>query len=169
MHELNKQVCLVAAMGRNRAIGMDGKMPWHLPAELRHFKETTLGKPIVMGRKTWESIGRPLPGRQNIVVSRSMKVAPPGVEVVASLQQALQAAQGDEVMIIGGGELYLEALPLATRMVLTMVDFAPQADTFFPAWETGGWQESSRQAKPADTQNPYACEVIELRRIIPAT
>jgi len=165
----NKEVCLVAAMGRNRAIGVGGKMPWHLPGELRHFRETTMGRPIVMGRKTWESIGRPLPGRQNILVSRSMKLAPSGVELVASLQQALLVAQGNEVMIIGGGELYLQALPLASRMVLTMVDYAPEADTFFPAWESVGWQEISRQTKPADAQNPYACEVIELRRITPAT
>lgn len=164
----DKQICLVAAMGRNRAIGVDGKMPWHLPGELKHFKQTTMGKPILMGRKTWESIGRPLPGRQNIVISRSLASAPAGVDLAASLQQALNTAEGDEVMIIGGGELYRQALPIADRMVLTLVDCEPQADTFFPEWNEHDWQEVSRQSKAADAQNPYACEIIELRRIAAA-
>lgn len=160
-----KQVTLVAAMGRNRAIGLDGKMPWHLPGELQHFKAVTMGKPIVMGRKTWESIGRPLPGRQNIVVSRNQDYPVNGFERCDSLQQALAMAEGEEVMVIGGGELYRQALPLANRMVLTLVDYEPAADTFFPAWQAAEWQEVSRQSKPADQRNAYACEVIELRRI----
>jgi dihydrofolate reductase len=159
-----KQICLVAAMGRNRAIGLDGKMPWHLPGELQHFKATTMGKPIVMGRKTWESIGRPLPGRQNIVISRNSDYPQAGIDLCASLQHALALADGAEVMVIGGGELYKQALPLATRMVLTLVDCEPEADTFFPCWDPAQWTELSRVSKAADDKNPYACEIVELRR-----
>ncbi len=160
-----KQICLVAAMGHNRAIGLDGKMPWHLPGELQHFKATTMGKPIVMGRKTWQSIGRPLPGRQNIVISRNRDYAQPGVVLCNSLQQAVEIADGAEIMVIGGGELYQQALPLAMRMILTLVDCEPQADTFFPAWNAAQWQEFSRVHKAADENNPLACDIIELRRI----
>jgi dihydrofolate reductase len=153
-------------MGRNRAIGLDGRMPWHLPGELQHFKSVTMGKPIVMGRKTWESIGRPLPGRQNIVISRNQDYLAEGAECCTSLQGALEIALGEEVMVIGGGELYRQALPLADRMILTLVDCAPEADTFFPPWEAADWQEISRRDKPVDERNAYACEVLELRRIV---
>jgi dihydrofolate reductase len=101
-----KTITLIAAMARNRAIGFDGGMPWHLPAELKHFKASTMGKPIVMGRKTWESIGRALPGRQNIVVTRKRAYQAEGCTVVPSFDQAMKAAVGEEVMIIGGGQLY---------------------------------------------------------------
>lgn len=164
MRETAKQICLVAAMGRNRAIGLNGKMPWHLPGELQHFKATTMGNPIVMGRKTWESIGRPLPGRQNIVISRNPNYSQHGIDLCASLQQAIEVANGTEIMLIGGGELYRQALPLAARMVLTLVDCEPKADTFFPAWDAAQWQELSRVHKAADEKNPYACEIVELRR-----
>ncbi|MDZ4729077.1 MAG: dihydrofolate reductase [Xanthomonadales bacterium] len=165
MPETAKQICLVAAMGRNRAIGLNGKMPWHLPGELQHFKATTMGKPIVMGRKTWESIGRPLSGRQNIVISRNSDYPQDGFDLCASLQQAVETANGTEIMVIGGGELYKQALPLAQRMVLSLVDCAPAADTFFPAWDAAQWQELSRVHKAADEQNPYACEIVQLQRI----
>jgi dihydrofolate reductase len=161
-----KQICLIAAMGRNRVIGVNGKMPWHLPGELKHFKSTTMGKPMLMGRKTWESIGRPLPGRQNIVISRNPALAiVGGVELAGTLQQALQMAHGAEAMVIGGGELYRQALPLASRMVLTLVDCMPAGDTFFPDWNSAHWQEISRFSKAADELNPYGCEILELRRI----
>ncbi len=164
MADSRQRITLVAAMARNRAIGLDGRMPWHLPGELQHFKSVTMGKPIVMGRKTWESIGRPLPGRQNIVISRNQNYFAEGAECCTSLQRALEIADGDEVMVIGGGELYRQALPLADRMILTVVDCEPAADTFFPQWTTAEWQEVSRQAKPADEHNAHACEVLELRR-----
>lgn len=167
MPDSGKQITLVAAMGRNRAIGMNGEMPWHLPGELQHFKTVTMGKPIVMGRKTWEAIGRPLPGRQNIVITRNQEYPESGFDRCASLQQAITIARGDEVMIIGGGQLYQQALPLATRMILTLVDYEPAADTFFPCWEADQWQEISRELKPADERNAYACEIVELRRIAP--
>jgi dihydrofolate reductase len=160
-----KTLTIVAAMARNRGIGIDGKMPWHLPNELRHFKATTLGRPIVMGRKTWESIGRPLPGRQNIVISRNREYAGEGFELCQSLDHALEISSGNEVMVIGGGELYKQALPMASRMVLTLVDCEPDADTFFPAWTAAEWQELSRRSVPADEANPIACEILELQRL----
>ena len=159
-----KRITLVAAMAHNRAIGLEGSMPWHLPRELRHFKETTLGKPIVMGRKTWESIGRVLPGRQNIVVSRNPDYRAAGCDVVKSLQGAVEAAHGDEVMIIGGGQLYAEALPHADSMVLTLVDCEPEADTWFPEWDSQDWKELSSRNEQADEGNLYAYRVLDLRR-----
>lgn len=161
---LNKTLTLVAAMGRNGGIGVDGGMPWHLPAELQHFKRTTLGKPVVMGRRTWESIGRPLPGRQNLVVTRNEAYRAEGVQVVSSLVEAIEAAEGTEVMVIGGGELYRQALPLASRMVLTTVDRAPECDTWFPEWDPVEWTLVSAEQVPADERNEIAFEVVEWMR-----
>jgi len=121
-----------------------------------------------MGRKTWESIGRPLPGRQNIVISRNRDYAGEGFDLCQSLEQALELSSGPEVMVIGGGELYRQALPMASRMVLTLVDCEPEADTFFPAWETSDWQEISRRSVVADEANPIACQILELQRLQPA-
>jgi dihydrofolate reductase len=164
-----KTISIVAAMARNRAIGIGGAMPWHLPRELRHFKETTLGKPIVMGRKTWESIGRALPGRQNLVVSRNPEFQAEGCETASSLEEAVRQAKGDEVMVIGGGQLYEQALPMADRMVLTLVDCEPGADTWFPEWPESEWEEVSSREEAANDKNPYSYRVIELiRRCGPA-
>lgn len=159
-----KRITLIAALGRNRAIGRDGELPWHLPRELKHFKETTMGKPIIMGRRTWESIGRPLPGRQNIVVTRNPSFHAAGCEAAASLAAAVDLAQGEEVMLIGGGELYREALDYADRMILTVVDCEPEADTWFPRWREADWQETELRTEPADTNSPLAYRVIELAR-----
>lgn len=161
---MQKTLTLVAAMGRNREIGLDGKMPWHLPAELQHFKRTTMGKAILMGRKTWQAIGRPLPGRQNIVLTRDPEFAADGADVVTSLQSALQVATSDEVMVIGGGQLYSLALPLARRMVLTLIDLAPRADTWFPAWAADRWLQTSVREFPADERNEHGYRIIELQR-----
>jgi len=152
-------------MARNRAIGLAGAMPWRLPGELRHFKETTMGKPIVMGRKTWESIGRALPGRQNIVVTRSREYCAEGCLVVQSLPLAIERAEGDEIMVIGGGQLYGQALPVADRMVLTLVDCAPAADTWFPEWNANEWSEISRRSQVIDENNELAYVVVELIRL----
>ena len=160
----DKKITLVAAMARNRAIGLNGAMPWHLPRELRHFKETTMGRPIVMGRKTWESIGRVLPGRQNIVVTRNPEFRAEGCDVVRSLADAVATASGDEVMIIGGGELYAAALPHADRLVLTLVDCEPEADTWFPEWDDGTWLETSSRDEAPDEQNPHAYRVLVLSK-----
>lgn len=159
-----KRITLVAAVARNRAIGSDGELPWHLPRELRHFKETTMGKPIVMGRRTWQSIGRALPGRQNIVVTRNPSFAAEGCDVAASLQRAVELARGEEVMIIGGGELYAAALPCADRMILTQVDCEPEADAFFPAWDEDEWDAKLLREERADERNPLDYRVIELTR-----
>jgi dihydrofolate reductase len=159
-----KSITLIAAMARNRGIGLDGAMPWHLPGELRHFKAATMGRPIVMGRKTWESIGRALPGRQNIVVTRNPAFRAEGAQGASSLDGAIAIADGFEVMIIGGGELYAQALPYADRMVLTLVDCEPRADTWFPAWDRAEWRLSNRRQEPADEHNPHAYEVVELFR-----
>lgn len=150
-------------MARNRAIGIGGGLPWHLPGELQHFKRTTMGKPIVMGRKTWQSIGRALPGRQNIVVTRNASLQAPGCLVADSLVQAIELAEGFEVMVIGGGELYRQALPLASRLVLTQVDCAPEADTWFPDWDPAGWVLVSSERVVAHAGAP-AYEICEWLR-----
>jgi len=163
--DVDKQVTLIAALGKNRAIGLGGRMPWHLPAELQHFKRTTMGKALVMGRKTWQAIGRPLPGRQNIVVSRNPGFTAHSIEVADSLVKALQIANSQEVMVIGGGQLYELAMPLAGRMVLTLVDIEPEADTWFPEWEKTEWEKTGEQRYDADEQNPLAYCIIELKRV----
>lgn len=160
--ESGKTITLIAAMANNRGIGLNGRMPWHLPGELKHFRHSTMGKAVVMGRKTWESIGKALPGRQNIVVSRDPDFQAKGCEVCASLEQAIATARGNEVMVIGGGDLYRLALPLASRMILTLVDCSPEADTWFPRWDRREWTLVSRRSVNADADNRYAYEVLEL-------
>lgn len=160
----NKTLTLVAAMARNGGIGWQGGMPWHLPAELRHFKKTTLGKPVVMGRKTFESIGRALPGRQNIVVSRNAQLHAEGCDVATSLVEAIELAEGLELMVIGGGELYRQAMPLASRLVLTTIDIEPECDTWFPAWDATDWLLVSSEQVPAGPDNAHAFEVAEWQR-----
>lgn len=160
-----KKLTIVAAVARNGAIGLRGRMPWHLPRELRHFKRTTLGKPVLMGRKTWEAIGRALPGRQNIVVTRSPDYRAEGVECASTFEEAVQLAARDEVMVIGGGALYRVALPWADRMVLTIVNCSPEADTWFPRWDESRWRVLRRQRFPADEDNPFDWEVRELERV----
>jgi len=162
---MNKTLTLIAAMGKNRAIGLDGRMPWHLPAELQHFKQATMGKAIVMGRKTWQAIGRPLPGRQNIVVSRNPGFHAAGVDVAGSLEEAVRISESDEVMVIGGGQLYTLGLPLAQRMILTLIDIEPEADTWFPEWDEREWSQTSEEHYPVDDKNILAYRIIELDRI----
>lgn len=162
---MKNTLTLIAAMGKNRAIGLNGRMPWHLPAELQHFKKVTMGKSIVMGRKTWQAIGRPLPGRQNIVVSRNPDFHADGVDLATSLDDAAEMSQSDEIMIIGGGQLYALALPHAQRMVLTLIDIEPEADTWFPAWDDNKWSQTSEEHFPIDDNNKLAYRIIELNRI----
>lgn len=139
-------ISLVVAMAADRVIGKDNAMPWHLPSELKYFKDITMGKPMVMGRRTYESIGRPLPGRHNIVLTRQNVELPPEVSVVRSIEEALQTAGNvDEVMVIGGGEIYRQFLPLATRLYITQIDLHVEGDTRFPEYE------SPNQAKWAKT------------------
>ena len=162
---MQKQITLIAAMGKNRAIGLDGRMPWHLPAELQHFKQATMGKAILMGRKTWQSIGRPLPGRQNIVISRNPDFAAAGADVTTSLAAAIDIAEVDEIMVIGGGQLYTLALPLARRLVLTLIDIEPEADTWFPEWDVNQWQQTEERHFQIDDSNKLAYRIVELTRI----
>lgn len=157
-------ITLIAALDRNRGIGFEGDMPWRLPGELKHFKETTMGKPIVMGRKTWESIGSALPGRQNIVITRQSDYQAPGCDVVSSLENALKIAVGDEVMIIGGGMLYTQALPLAERMVLTLVNGEYPADTWFPQWQLVEWNEVNRKSISVDDGISLSYDIVDLHR-----
>lgn len=161
---MTRQITLVAALARNRAIGFNGRMPWHLPDELQHFKRVTLGKPVVMGRKTWESIGRPLPGRQNIIISRNPAYVALGAEVTISLEHACDIAKHEDLMIIGGGQLYALALPLAKRMFLTIVDCEPEADTWFPHYPEQNWRVISSEHHPADEHHAFEFEMIELTR-----
>ena len=161
---MTKAITLIAAMGKNRAIGLDGRMPWHLPAELQHFKRATMGKTIVMGRKTWQGIGRPLPGRQNIVISRNSTFIAAGAELADSLKGAVEMSQAEEVMVIGGGQLYALALPFARRMILTLIDIEPRADTWFPEWDKDQWEQEKEQHFPANESNELAYRIIELNR-----
>lgn len=159
------RIVLVAAMGANRVIGIDGRMPWHLPADLAHFRKLTLGKPVIMGRRTFEAVGKPLSGRRNIVLSRSRRTFPDGVGTATSLDQALGLAEdAGEVMIIGGERLYMQALPLADAMELTFVDAAPNGDTFFPEWSDSEWILRSSQARPADADNPHGLVFCRFER-----
>ncbi len=158
------QISLIAAMDSQRGIGFEGDMPWHLPGELQHFKETTMGKPIIMGRRTWESIGRALPGRQNIVISSNPDLLTPDCDLVASFKQALAVAGSTEVMVIGGGMLYEIALPVASRMVLTLVDGKYPADTWFPQWDSNLWQEISRKSVAVDDGISSSYDIVEFQR-----
>lgn len=145
---------LVVARAENGVIGRDNKLPWHIPADLAHFKRVTLGKPVVMGRRTFESIGRPLPGRHNIVLTRDGGWAAPGVTVAAGLDAALAAADAPEVMIIGGAGVFAEALPRAARIELTEVHAAPDGDTVMPAPDPAVWREAAREDHPAADGRP---------------
>jgi dihydrofolate reductase len=162
--DMDKPIALVAAMGKNRAIGLDGRMPWHLPAELQHFKQATMGKTIVMGRKTWQAIGRPLPGRQNIVISRDAGFVADGADLACSLASAVEKSESDEIMVIGGGQLYTLALPLAQRMILTLIDIEPEADTWFPPWDKQQWSQTGERHFPVDGNNELAYRIVELAR-----
>lgn len=158
-------ITLVAAMGRNRVIGIDGHMPWHLPADLKHFKRITMGKPVIMGRRTFDAIGKPLPGRTNIVLTRGDMPLPNGVVRADSLVAALAAAgEAPEVMIIGGAQIYAQVLPRATTMELTFVDAAPDGDTFFPEWERSEWHAAITEVNPADDRNAHRLVFCRLVR-----
>ena len=141
-----RPLALVVAMSRNRVIGVDGGLPWHIPEDLKHFRRVTLGHAIVMGRKTWDSIGRPLPKRRNLVVTRQEDLALGGAEVFHSLEAAIEAARrDDEPRIVGGATLYEQALPKATRLLITEVDRVVEGDVLFPALDPEHWVEVERR------------------------
>ncbi|WP_028765852.1 type 3 dihydrofolate reductase [Shewanella fidelis] len=151
------KIAMIAAMANNRVIGKDNQMPWHLPEDLRHFKAMTLGKPVVMGRKTYESIGRPLPGRHNIVISRQADLIIDGVTTVTSFDDAkLAAGDCEELVIMGGGQLYEMLLPQADILYLTEIALDVDGDTYFPEWNDGSWQEVSRDVAKNDNDLEYS-------------
>lgn len=159
-------ITLIAAVAKNRVIGLDNALPWRLPEDLKRFKAITLGHPIIMGRKTWASIGRPLPGRTNIVVSRSPDYAAPGATVVRTLQEAIDAAVAsgtDEVFVIGGADIYRQALPLAHRLQLTEIDQDYLGDVCFPDLEPGEWLEVMRESHHSTNEPNYAFVTYERR------
>jgi dihydrofolate reductase len=148
-------------MAKNRVIGKDNQMPWHLPADLKHFKAVTMSKPIVMGRKTFESIGRPLPGRQNVVISRNEDYQAEGCDVVDSIDAALSLlADVEEVMIIGGGFLYSQMIDMADRLHLTFIELETDGDTHFPEFEHLCLTEISNQSHTPDEKNQYPCHFV---------
>ncbi len=162
-------VSLIVAMAENRVIGRHGGLPWHIPGDLRFFRQQTLGKPIVMGRKTWESLGRPLPGRANIVITRDPTYRAEGAYVVHSLDQALDQARnlGDgEIMIIGGAEIYRLAMPLADRIYLTEVKLRPKGDAYLDGFDRAAWRQIWTRQVPVEGETP-AYEITILQRVIP--
>ena len=159
------KLSIVVAMAENRVIGKGNQLPWRLPADLRHFKTVTMGKPIVMGRKTHESIGRALPGRHNIVVTRQHGYRAEGCTVALSVDAALAAcADAPEVMLIGGAQLYRELLPRSSTIYLTQVHAVIEGDAFFPEIDLAEWCESERSDYPADDKNEHAFSFVILQR-----
>jgi dihydrofolate reductase len=158
-------ITLLVAMDRSGVIGRDGGLPWRLPDDLKRFKALTLGKPVIMGRKTYASIGRPLPERRNIVISRQESFAAPGVERAGSVAAAIALCAGArEVMVIGGAEIYRVALPLANKIELTRVEADVAGDTRFPPLNMADWRETARESHPADTRHVYAMSFCTLER-----
>ena len=180
------KISVIVAMARNRVIGRDNSLIWHLPADLRHFRETTMGQPVIMGRKTYESVGKPLPGRTNIIVTRRKGYSAEGCLVAGSLEAAIRMAEssgsstgsssgkdpdkrnepgpGNEIFIAGGGEIYRDAIPLAGRMYITVIDEDFEGDTFFPAFDEDKWQIAGREHYPADERNPHSMTFITWER-----
>lgn len=162
---------IIVARAQNGCIGRNNKLPWHLPNDLRYFKAQTWGRPIIMGRKTWESIGKPLPGRTNIVMTRQPNFRADGIRVVDSLQAAIRLAQdialieaADRIMVIGGANVFAEAMPQAEYLFLTEVHADIDGDTFFPDVDLSGYQEESREDFDASGDNPYPYSFIRYRR-----
>jgi len=162
-------VTLVAAIAENGVIGHGNRLPWHLPADLKRFKALTMDKPILMGRKTFEAIGKPLPGRRNLVLTRSAGFRPPGVGIVGGVEEALAVnADAPELMVIGGAEVYRLFLPLARRIYLTRVHAPIVGDTRFPNCDWNEWRKVDRSTHPADDKNAYAMTFLTLERIAPS-
>lgn len=158
-------IALVAALDRDFAIGREGAMPWHLPDDLRRFKQLTLGKPVLMGSKTARSIGRALPGRLNLVMSRAAHAPYEGQLLVGSLDEAVSAAGAADLMIVGGGEIYAQALPLATHLYLTWVEtISSHADTYFPRFDQSAWEIIADEAHVIDERHALAFRFTDYRR-----
>jgi len=161
---------IIAAIGKNNELGKDNTLLWKIPADMKHFREITGGHTVIMGRKTFESIGRPLPKRRNIVITRDKAYLKEGVEIVYSLEKAIQiASNGEESFIIGGAEIYKQSLPLVDRLYITHIDAEDKtADSFFPAIGPE-WQEKNRQTFPADSENPHSYYFVTYERVTYST
>ncbi len=164
MNKTPPHLTLIAAMAENRVIGRDNAMPWHLPADLAHFKRLTLGKSIIMGRRTWESLPGLLPHRSHIVITRDREYRAQGAMLAHSLAEALQIAGGDEAFIIGGAQLYAQALPLADRLLLTLVHAEITGDTRFPEFGGSEWRQVGCERHAADRRHPYDYSFCEWQR-----
>lgn len=164
MAGMNRRISLVVAMDENGLIGRDGQLPWRLPEDLKHFRRLTLGKTVLMGRKTWQSLGKPLEGRRNWVLSRDASFRPAGCEVFGALEQALAAPREGELVVIGGAELYRQTLPLADTMHLTRVHARVDGDTRFPAWSAADFRQTAVVDHPADARHAHAYSFITLER-----
>jgi dihydrofolate reductase len=170
-HNSLPKITLIVAAAENDVIGRDGQLPWKIRSDLRLFRRLTMGKPVVMGRKTYESIGKPLDGRDNIIVTRNADFAADGIVVTTSVSEAIDEARrlaiengADEIMIIGGAEVFRQTLPVADRIYLTRVHGKPDGDTFLPAIETGTWQEIGREPVPKGDADEFSCTLITLER-----
>ena len=158
-------ISLIAAIGRNRVIGHNNTLPWRLPADMRHFRRVTMGKPVLMGRKTFESLGKPLAGRTNIIITRDTTYAVSDCRVVHSLAEGLTtASRHDEILVLGGADIFAQFLPHATRLYLTYVHADFEGDAFFPPFDDADWVETERSELLADTENPHACSFLTLER-----
>jgi dihydrofolate reductase len=165
-------IALIVAASENNAIGHNNQLPWHLPGDLQYFKAMTIGKPVIMGRKTFESIGKPLPGRDNIVISRQKDYSAEGIKLVSSLDEAIILGESinlingaEEVMVIGGAQIYAEALDLADRVYLTRVHGQVEGDAYFPALDATSWRETGREDILAKEPNPFNFSYLVLDRI----
>jgi dihydrofolate reductase len=158
------RISIVVARARNGVIGRDNALPWHLPEDLRHFKKTTLGHPVLMGRRTFESIGRPLPGRRNLVLTRDARWSHAGCEPVRSLDEAVSLCSGlPELFVIGGAQVYDEALALADRLIVTRIDAEPEGDATFPEPDVSQWRQVHTQ--PGRSASGLAFEIVEFERV----
>ena len=156
---------IVVAMDNNGLIGKDNQLPWHLPADLAYFKKITTGKSILMGRKTYDSIGRPLPNRRNIVITRNTKIMITGCEVVSSIDEALLLTENEkEVMVIGGASLCEQLLPKVNRLYITRIDSEFEGDIYFPTYDASSWRQVSSESHPKDIANNYSYHFIVLER-----
>jgi dihydrofolate reductase len=157
-------ISFIVAMGSNRVIGCENRLPWHMPADMRRFRRLTMGKTVLMGRQTHDSIGKPLVGRHNVVLTRNREYRPEGCTVVHSIEEALQVAGSGELMVIGGAQIYEQMLPMANQIYLTLIDGQFEGDTIFPMLSPAEWKEVSREICAADAKNAHNYVFIELER-----
>ena len=164
--ERKPRISVIAALAKNRVIGIENRLPWRLPEDLAHFKALTLGHPILMGRKTFESLGRPLPGRTNVVITRNPDFRPEGCVVAGSIPAAIAlCGDADEVFFIGGAELYAQAIPLADRLYLTEVDIEAEGDAWFPGYDRGAFREVSRESYVGEKADCLHFDVVVYARV----